>query len=66
MRVCMSQVHVCVHHPVWDVCIFLYMCVCLTDMYTCILSIGTFNCTFACVSMRAFVCMHEHVCVLDL
>ena len=46
--------------------IVLCMCVCLTDMHACILGIGTFNCTFACVSMRAFVCMHEHVCVLDL
>ena len=44
----------------------VYVLMSVTDMYACILSIGTFYCTFACVSMRAFVCVHEHVCVLDL
>ena len=28
VRVCRCHVHVCVHHPVWDVCICLCMCVC--------------------------------------
>ena len=69
MEFCQSEkvgTLMCVYLRCMYAVIVLCMCVCLTDMHASILGIGTFNCTFACVSMRAFVCMHEHVCVLDL
>ena len=53
VRVCMCHVHVCVHHPVWDVCICLCMCVCLTDMYT----------YFEYWDLQLHICMCKHVCV---
>ena len=64
--VCVCHVHVCMHPCLRCVYLSVHVCMSVTDMYACIFSIGTFNCMFACVSIHTFVCMHEHVCVLDL